>query len=207
MPKASAPSAPCVLVWLSPQTTVLPGWVSPSSGPMMCTMPRRRVAQPQELDAEGGAVDLELADLAGGGLDGDGRAAEDLLRARGGGVVHGGEGQLRPPHLQPPLAQHREGLRRGDLVNEMQVDVEDGRGVGGFRRHLVAAPHLLEQRLRGGKPSTAPRSTPLPGPRAPRAPRSSRERVPACASSMRLMTSRNARVLDSTMLVLTLEPR
>ena len=39
MPKASAPNAPWVLVWESPQTMVMPGWVSPSCGPMMCTMP------------------------------------------------------------------------------------------------------------------------------------------------------------------------
>ena len=39
MPKASAPNAPCVEVWLSPQTTVMPGWVSPSCGPTTCTMP------------------------------------------------------------------------------------------------------------------------------------------------------------------------
>ena len=39
MPKASAPNAPCVAVWLSPQTIVMPGWVTPSSGPMTCTMP------------------------------------------------------------------------------------------------------------------------------------------------------------------------
>jgi hypothetical protein len=39
MPNASAPKAPCVEVWLSPHTTVVPGWVSPSCGPMMCTMP------------------------------------------------------------------------------------------------------------------------------------------------------------------------
>ena len=32
MPNASAPNAPCVLVWLSPQTIVIPGWVRPSSG-------------------------------------------------------------------------------------------------------------------------------------------------------------------------------
>ncbi len=34
MPKANAPNAPWVLVWLSPQTTVRPGCVRPSSGPM-----------------------------------------------------------------------------------------------------------------------------------------------------------------------------
>ena len=39
MPKASAPKAPCVEVWLSPHTMVMPGWVRPSSGPMMWTMP------------------------------------------------------------------------------------------------------------------------------------------------------------------------
>ncbi len=39
MPKASAPIAPCVAVWLSPQTMVMPGWVRPCSGPMIWTMP------------------------------------------------------------------------------------------------------------------------------------------------------------------------
>ncbi len=39
MPKAIAPKAPWVAVWLSPQATVMPGWVKPSSGAMMCTTP------------------------------------------------------------------------------------------------------------------------------------------------------------------------
>ena len=39
IPKASAPNAPWVAVWLSPQTIVIPGWVRPSSGPMTWTMP------------------------------------------------------------------------------------------------------------------------------------------------------------------------
>jgi hypothetical protein len=46
MPKASAPKAPCVLVWLSPQTMVMPGCVAPSSGLMTCTMPRRASRMP-----------------------------------------------------------------------------------------------------------------------------------------------------------------
>ena len=41
MPKASAPNAPWVAVWESPQTIVMPGWVTPSSGPITCTMPWR----------------------------------------------------------------------------------------------------------------------------------------------------------------------
>ena len=39
MPHASAPSAPCVDVWLSPHTIVMPGCVSPSCGEMTWTMP------------------------------------------------------------------------------------------------------------------------------------------------------------------------
>ncbi|MNI35081.1 hypothetical protein D3C73_890920 [compost metagenome] len=46
MPKASAPKAPWVAVWLSPQTTVMPGWVRPSSGPMTWTTPRWSEPQP-----------------------------------------------------------------------------------------------------------------------------------------------------------------
>ena len=39
MPNAIAPNAPWVLVWLSPQTIVMPGWVRPSCGPTTWTMP------------------------------------------------------------------------------------------------------------------------------------------------------------------------
>ncbi len=41
MPKASAPNAPWVAVCESPQTIVMPGWVTPSSGPITCTIPWR----------------------------------------------------------------------------------------------------------------------------------------------------------------------
>ena len=47
MPKATAPKAPWVEVWLSPQAIVIPGWVSPSSGPMTWTMPRRGSSMPR----------------------------------------------------------------------------------------------------------------------------------------------------------------
>jgi hypothetical protein len=46
MPKASAPKAPCVAVCESPQTIVMPGWVTPSSGPITCTIPWR--SEPSE---------------------------------------------------------------------------------------------------------------------------------------------------------------
>ena len=46
IPNASAPKAPWVEVWLSPQTIVIPGWVSPSSGPITWTIPWR--SEPSE---------------------------------------------------------------------------------------------------------------------------------------------------------------
>ncbi len=97
MPKARAPNAPCVLVWLSPQTMVLPGCVTPSSGPITCTMPRWLLLQAEQLDAELRAVLLELPDLLRRRLDGDRRAAEHLLGARRGRVIHRGEREIRAP--------------------------------------------------------------------------------------------------------------
>ena len=41
IPCANAPKAPCVAVWLSPQTTVMPGSVQPCSGPTIWTIPCR----------------------------------------------------------------------------------------------------------------------------------------------------------------------
>ena len=39
IPNASAPNAPWVEVWLSPQTMVMPGSERPCSGPITWTMP------------------------------------------------------------------------------------------------------------------------------------------------------------------------
>ena len=47
IPNASAPNAPWVAVCESPQTSVMPGTVSPCSGPMTCTIPRRRSPTPK----------------------------------------------------------------------------------------------------------------------------------------------------------------
>mmetsp|Transcript_100735 Transcript_100735/g.260237 ORF Transcript_100735/g.260237 Transcript_100735/m.260237 type:complete len:229 (+) Transcript_100735:1568-2254(+) len=47
MPNAIEPNAPCVAVWLSPHTTVVPGSVKPCSGPMTCTMPWRESSMPK----------------------------------------------------------------------------------------------------------------------------------------------------------------
>ena len=69
IPNASAPNAPWVLVWLSPHTMVMPGWVAPSSGLMTCTMPRLRIAHAKQFDAEFLRVAFELLHLLRCGID------------------------------------------------------------------------------------------------------------------------------------------
>ena len=46
IPKARAPKAPWVEVWLSPHTTSRPGWVRPCSGPTTWTIPCRGSSRP-----------------------------------------------------------------------------------------------------------------------------------------------------------------
>ena len=47
IPNASAPKAPWVAVCESPHTSVMPGTVSPCSGPITCTIPRRGSPTPK----------------------------------------------------------------------------------------------------------------------------------------------------------------
>ena len=59
MPNATAPNAPWVDVWLSPHAIVMPGCVSPSSGPMTWTMPCAPLDRSKQPDACLAAVPLE----------------------------------------------------------------------------------------------------------------------------------------------------
>ncbi len=61
MSKASAPKAPWVLVWLSPQTMVMPGWVKALLGPDDVDDALVGVAEGVERDAEVVAVARQLA--------------------------------------------------------------------------------------------------------------------------------------------------
>ena len=95
-------------------------------------------------DAELGGVGPQRVDLL----------ARDRVRDRavdvGGGdvVVLGRQGEVGATHRAPGQAQAVEGLRGGDLVDQVQVDVEQvGLAVGG--PHDVAVPDLLGE-CRGG---------------------------------------------------------
>ena len=64
MPKANAPNAPWVLVWLSPQTTVRPGLREPQLGSDDVHDALVVAAQRVQLDAELAAVPLQRLQLA-----------------------------------------------------------------------------------------------------------------------------------------------
>ena len=61
-------------------------------------------------------------------------------------VVHRRDGQVGPPQLPARQPEAVEGLRRGDLVDEMEVD-EEQRGLAGRLRDDVALPDLVEEGL------------------------------------------------------------
>ncbi len=92
--------------------------------------------------AEVTGICLHLGDLCRGHLVKDGHVE------RGGGhaVVNGSHSLIRPAHRQPARPQPGEGLRRRDLVDEVQIDVEYGRSVRPFG-HDVAMPDFVDDRL------------------------------------------------------------
>ena len=144
MPWASAPKAPWVEVWLSPQTIVVPGRVKPCSGPMMWTMPCRAVELVVIFDAELAGVLGELLDLQAALRIGDAAAAVGGLDV----VVDDGERLLRRAHLAAGHAQALEGLRARHLVDEMAVDIDEARAAR--RLDDVVVPDLVVQRARLG---------------------------------------------------------
>ena len=121
MPNASAPNAPCVEVWLSPQTIVMPGCVSPCSGPMTCTMPCRTVVHAEVRHAE-----LLGSSRAASSTCCDRERVRPRLVAveRRHVVVDRRQREVGPAHLAPGQPQRLERLRRRHFVHEVQVDVQ-----------------------------------------------------------------------------------
>src|SRR5580698_4187856 len=66
-------------------------------------------------------------------------------------MIDRGELELRAVYRQAALAQYREGLRRGHLVDQMSVDIEYGRRLWGLGHDLVRLPDFLEHRLHDRK--------------------------------------------------------
>ena len=107
--------------------------------------PAPRVVEAEQVDAMLGAVRLELVDLF---LRRLGRVGQPPVRARRQGrrrVVERRLRQVGAADLETALFQHGEGLRRGDLVHQVQVDEEDRGRVLAFRDDDMRVPQLVEQ--------------------------------------------------------------
>ena len=139
IPNASAPKAPWVEVWLSPQTIVMPGLGDPELGADHVDDALAVGAERVDRDPELLAVALQRLDLDPGELVGDqarrlGAVGRHVVVGRGQGLV----GAADPAAGQP---QPVEGLRRGDLVDQVEVDVDEAVG------DLVGLPDLVEHGL------------------------------------------------------------
>ena len=110
-------------------------------------MPRRLSCRLNSSTPNSCAVDLELPDLLRRRVHRDRHATEHLLGARGRGVIHGREREIRAAQLEAALAQHGVRLRRGHFVREVQVDEEDCGCIGGLGHDHVVVPDLFEHRL------------------------------------------------------------
>ena len=140
MPNATAPNAPCVDVWLSPQAIVIPGCVRPSSGPMTWTMPWRSSSRPASRMPKSRQLRSSDADHVLG------HDVEERPRplARRDDVIDRGERAIRARHLPAARAQRVERLRSRHLVHEVQPD-EQLRLPRRQRANRVEIPHLLEE--------------------------------------------------------------
>ncbi len=99
-----------------------------------------------QMNAEFVAVIDHGFDLpGGGGLTDHVDILERGYGLGGGGVIHGGYGAVRPAHGQARGPQRRVSLGCGDLVDQVQVDVQHRGCVFGFWHHHMLVPNLLEQ--------------------------------------------------------------
>ena len=144
IPNASAPNAPCVLVWRVAAHDGHPRLGQAELRTDDVDDALAGVADAVERDAELGAVRLELVDLREGHRVEERQAA---IRRRD-RVVGGGHGLARSANAEAAGAQAGERLRAGDLVDEVEVDREDGRRAR-ILGHDMVGPDLLDDRARG----------------------------------------------------------
>ena len=105
---------------------VMPGWVSPSCGPITWTIPWLGSPIPWSGIPNSAQLASSWLDLGGG------HRVEDRQAPVGGrdGVVGGRDGLAGSADADPARAQAGERLRAGHLVDEVEVDRQDGRAPG-----------------------------------------------------------------------------
>ena len=141
MPCASAPNAPCVEVWLSPQTIVVPGSVKPCSGPTTWTMPWRLSRSLKYSMPKSRAFVASVSTWT--------RLCSSAMPfvavGRRNVVVDDGERLLGRAHLAAGHAQAFERLRARHFVDEVAVDVEEAGAVRRLFHHVIVEDFIVER--------------------------------------------------------------
>jgi len=108
--------------------------------------PLAGVVDPEHGDPVGHAVGHQGVDLPLG------QRVPDPQRPTLGGdpVIDGGQGQIGPANRAPRQGQRFEGLRGGDLVDQVKVDVQQVGLAAAPGDHHMVVPHLVEQ---GSRPA------------------------------------------------------
>ena len=142
MPNASVPKAPCVEVWLSPQTMVWPGLRDAEFRADDVHDALILAVHVKQANAGFAAVFLQRIKLELGVV------VENRQRAVGGGdgMIHHRESEVGPADLAPFGAKPREGLGRSALMDEMAVYI-DNRRLAGLFANDVGVPDFLVQRF------------------------------------------------------------
>ena len=120
MPSANAPKAPCVAVCESPQTTTVPGEGQPQlrSDDVDDALP----AMPGTEARDPGVIAVAAQRLHLRGAHGVGTTHP--VAVSGHVMVHRGHNQAGPAHRAALEPKSLERLRRGHLVDEVEIDVE-----------------------------------------------------------------------------------
>ena len=144
-PKASAPTPPTVLAWLSGTACVAPGSTMPSSGATTWEMPCSGSSMSNSLmpflrvpsriashERRAGRIGVVIA----AGLGGD-------------GVVLHREGQIGPVHRPALLLQRGKCMMRMQFVQHVPVDIEQVAAIGALSDQMQI-PDFVEQSARHG---------------------------------------------------------
>ena len=147
IPIASAPKAPWVEVWLSPQTIVIPAGSVPAADP-----PRARCPAPDLPSGEGGCrTRRSCAATSPPACGTPGRRSACRCR-RSERCGPGGQRQIGTANRAPASRRPSKACGLVTLMDQMKVDVDQvgfTRGAGtGSRHHDVVGPHLLGQGAR-----------------------------------------------------------
>ena len=140
MPKASAPSAPCVLVW---RVAADDRHARQRDALFRADDVHDALARIGHGDighAERGDVVLQRVDLQPAFRLGDALAAVLGRHV----MVGDGDGRIDPAHLAAGEAETFESLGAGDLMHEMAVDIKDA-GAVLHALHHMRIPDLVEQ--------------------------------------------------------------